>query len=162
MCQATPKGDREFYSRIKEFCRKIGRESDLHLLSATHADESVSWNPCRIGSATELQSKFYNSAIYSEPHYAKACELALLKAFNRLGQKQAFGLCDLVGELDALSNSGKDQTTAGLFMDLNNLSEGAWGELIHPSGHELSFLDLTRRNEILFVDLPTEIGRAHV
>ncbi len=158
-----PKGDRELYERVRAFCRRVGRLSDLKLLSATHIDESVRWNPCRIGSASELQSKFYNSAVYSEPHYAKACELALLRAFNELTFKDSeasFTLADLVGQLDEISRQGKDETVAGLYLDLNNLVQGAWGSILgcgeSGASSEVSLLDLTRRNEILFVDLPTE------
>jgi conjugal transfer pilus assembly protein TraD len=157
-----PKGDRELYERVRGFCRRIGRGGDLHLLSATYQDESIAWNPCRVGSASELQSKFYNSAIYSEPHYAKACELALLKAFNQLtldGEK-AFSLTELVEVLDELSRNGKDETVAGLYLDLNNLVQGDWGTLLGCQGHgdrrEVTLYDVTRKNEILFVDLPTE------
>lgn len=157
-----PKGDRALYERVRRFCRLIGRERDLHLLSATYNEESVLWNPCRIGNASELQSKFYNSAIYSEPHYAKACELALLNAFNRLSKEMpgAVTLSDLVSVLEELSKKGKDETTAGLFLDLNNLVQGDWGKLLgcrELGGRpEISLLDVTRKNEILFVDLPTE------
>jgi type IV secretory pathway TraG/TraD family ATPase VirD4 len=155
-----PKGDRAFYERIRTFCRKVGRESDLHLLSTTFADESSIWNPCRVGTASELQSKFYQAATYSEPHYAKACELALLKVFTLLDdQNEAFSLQDVVSALHELSRGGKDETMAGLFLDLGNLAQGDWGPLLgcRPSDQpEISLLDLTRRNEILFVDLPTE------
>jgi type IV secretory pathway TraG/TraD family ATPase VirD4 len=157
-----PKGDREFYERLRAFVRKIGRSNDLHLLSATYADESVVWNPCRTGNASELQSKFYNAAIYSEPHYAKACELALLKVFNQVAADPALGfdLQDVVSAREALSRGGKDETMAGLFMDLSNLVMGGWGGILgcNPmsGATSLSLLDLTRKNEILFVDLPTE------
>ena len=155
-----PKGDRALYERIRSFCRKIGRESDLHLLSTTYADESSVWNPCRLGSASELQSKFYQAATYSEPHYAKACELALLKVFNLLDASDvAFTLQEVVAALHALSRGGKDETMAGLFLDLGNLAQGEWGPIMGcaPSARpEVSLLDVTRKNEILFVDLPTE------
>jgi hypothetical protein len=155
-----PKGDRELYERVRRFCQNTGRESDLHLLSATYHEESVAWNPCRIGNASELQSKFFNSAIYSEPHYAKACELALLKAFNQLGNQRSFTLRGVVQVLDELSRKGKDETMAGLFLDLNNLVQGDWGKILGCQearvGREMSLLDVTRKNEILFVDLPTE------
>jgi hypothetical protein len=155
-----PKGDRAFYERIRTFCKKIGRESDLHLLSTTYADESAIWNPCRVGSASELQSKFYQAATYSEPHYAKACELALLKVFTLLDSESvAFSLQDVVSALHELSRGGKDETMAGLFLDLGNLAQGEWGPLLGCSPFprpEISVLDITRKNEILFVDLPTE------
>jgi len=156
-----PKGDREFFGRIKSFCQKLGREQDLKLLSATYRNESVVWNPCRLGTAPELQSKFYNAATFSEPHYAKACELALLRVFNELDQESVgFSLTQMVAALDRLSRNGKDETMAGLFLDLGNLAEGEWGELLGCSQglqrEEVSLLDLTRNNQILFVDLPTE------
>jgi type IV secretory pathway TraG/TraD family ATPase VirD4 len=155
-----PKGDRAFYERIRTFCRKIGRDGDLRLLSTTYAEESVVWNPCRLGSASELQSKFYQASIYSEPHYAKACELALLKVFNQLDESHdTFSLREVLRSLEELSRGGKDETLAGLFLDLGNLTQGEWGALLgaRPNSRpEISLLDLTRKNEILFVDLPTE------
>lgn len=153
------KGDREFFDRLKIFCRAIGREGDLKLLSATHQMESVGWNPCRLGTPTELQSKFMQAAIYSEPHYEKACELALLKAFNELNESgEPFSLENLVDRLRILSRDGKDETTAGLFLDLNNLMLGPWGPILSGSSdkEEVDLLKIVRSNEILFVDLPTE------
>jgi len=155
-----PKGDRDFYERIRKFCQKIGRESDLHLISTTYAEESALWNPCRVGSASELQSKFYQAATYSEPHYAKACELALLKVFNDLhASSEAICLNEVVEALERLSRNGKDETMAGLFLDLGNLAQGEWGQILgcrERNRPEVSLLDITRKNEILFVDLPTE------
>ncbi|MGK5087917.1 TraM recognition domain-containing protein [Bdellovibrionota bacterium FG-2] len=162
-----PKGDRELYERVKEFCRKVGRGGDLRFLSATHADESARWNPCRLGNASELQSKWFNSGVYNEPHYAKACELGLLQAFNALLQdkgKEGFGLSDLVDQLRTLAQNSKSENMLGLFLDLQNLSEGEWGQILNANHkaergkqrQEISLLDITRKNEILFVDLPTE------
>jgi hypothetical protein len=142
-----PKGDRTFYERIRKFCQKIGRESDLHLLSTTYLEESSLWNPCRLGSASELQSKFYQSATYSEPHYAKACELALLKIFNELGEAdEAFSVNEVVAALDRQSRNGKDETMAGLYLDLGNLAQGDWGAVLGCTGRqlpEISLLDIT-------------------
>ena len=155
-----PKGDRAFFERIRIFCRKIGRESDLKLLSTTYSDESAVWNPCRVGTASELQTKFYQASTYSEPHYAKACELALLKVFNALDAKGVgFTLQEVVESLHELSRGGKDETMAGLFLDLGNLAQGELGPLLGcgtSTKPEISILDITRKNEILFVDLPTE------
>lgn len=156
-----PKGDRELYDRVKAFCEKIGRGADLHYLSANFKDESVCWNPCRLGNPSELQSKFYNASTYSEPHYAKACELALLEAFNELAKSdEPITLKELSKEISKESKNSRDNITAGLSLDLNNMSSGDWGEILGVNGSqgrkEISLLDITRKNEILFVDLPTE------
>lgn len=158
-----PKGDREFYDRVRDYCSTIGRAEDLCLLSATYPDESVLWNPCGLGNVSELQSKFYNSAIYNEPHYAKACEAGLLKAFNQLTTEQAdgFTVTHLVAVLEEFAKASKDKTIEGLFFDLFNLSQGEWREILMCSGNpqgrrEISLLDITRQNKILFVHLPTE------
>ena len=157
-----PKGDRRSFERLKEYCRSIGREQDLYLLSATYAGESVVWNPCRLGTSSELQSKFYQSAIYSEPHYAKACELALIKIFKELdATSETFGLIEVVAALDRYSRGGKDETVAGLYLDLRNLVESEWAPLMGCASSglpELSILDVVNDNKILFVDLPTEGG----
>ena len=158
-----PKGDRELYERVRGYCKLLGREEDLHLLSATYCEESVRWNPCRLGNVSELQSKFFNSAIYTEPHYAKACELGLLKAFKGLTSEMAdgFTVSDLLIKLMEISQEEKDATIKGLFLDLYNLAEGEWREILccgskNRESTEISLLDITRKNEILFVDLPTE------
>ena len=153
-----PKGDRELYDRVRRFCARIGRESDLHLLSANYREESVRWNPCRLGSASEIQSKFINSWEFSEVYYAKACEAALLDALNAFG-KGGFSLADLAKALEAAAKERKDDATNALSLDLFNTTEGEWGELLcsKPSAlREIHFLDVLRKNEILFVDLPTE------
>lgn len=162
-----PKGERDLYDRVKSYCRKIGRLSDLHLLSATYIEESARWNPCRLGSVSELQTKFFCSAKYEHSFYAKAAELALLDAFTRADQGASgapFLLVDLARALDSLSNGGKDENLKGLFFDIQNLARGEWSAILGVAEkpglqEEVSLLDVTRRNEILFVDLPTE-GKA--
>jgi hypothetical protein len=158
-----PKGDRELYDRIKHFCKKLGRESDLSLLSATYGSESVRWNPCRLGGSAELQTKWFHSGVYQEPFYAKACELGLLQSFNQLllDKPEGFTLSDLVAVMESLSRKDKNETLQGLAYELYNIAQGEWGEMLcakEASQHrrEVSLLDLTRKNEILYVDLPTE------
>ena len=158
-----PKGERDLYDRIKSYCKKIGRLQDLHLLSATHMEESARWNPCRLGSPSELQSKFYCSAKYEHSFFAKAAELSLLRAFESGTQKHADVLLlgDLVEELDTQSSGGRDENLKGLYFDIQNLAQGEWSPVLcmaeKPGNQtEVSLLDITRKNEILFVDLPTE------
>jgi conjugal transfer pilus assembly protein TraD len=161
-----PKGDRELYERVRDQCRQLGREKDLHLLSATYRDESAVWNPCGLGDVSELQSKFFNSAIYAEPHYAKWCERALLQAFNEMVPEhpKGFTVSDLVDRLETFceSQKGRDEKMEGLFLDLYNLAKGEWGPVlccdddVGGEKTEVSLLELTRNNQILFVDLPTE------
>lgn len=157
-----PKGDREFYDRIKSFCRSIGRESDLHLLSSTHVEESCVWNPCRLGGVSELQSKFFNSSVYDHAYFAKAVELALLKAFQSLDEKHPLGftLVELGHVLEGMANQSKDETLKGLCFDFQSLALSEWGRVLgcefSKQQTEISLLDVTRKNEILFVDLPTE------
>lgn len=157
-----PKGERGFYESVKDYCKQIGREADLHLLSATFPEESAVWNPCSLGNASELQTKFFNSAIYSEPHYAKACEFGLLQAFRELCQeKEQFNIRDLLKELETISEDDKNETLKGLFFDLNNLVYGEWEDVLAcgkrpASKQEISLLEIVKGNKILFVDLPTE------
>lgn len=160
-----PKGEREFYESVRDYCRAIGREKDLFLLSATFPDESAIWNPCGLGNASELQTKLFNSSVYSEPHYAKACEFGLLQAFRRLTTEQlnGFTIRDLLRELESISEDDKNETLKGLFFDLNNLVLGEWEEVLAcgerrkiDRDRELSLLDIITQNKILFVDLPTE------
>lgn len=153
-----PKGDRELFDRIKDFCKSIGRESDLHFLSANFPQESVRWNPCRLGIASEIQSKFINSWDFSEIYYAKSCEAVLLEALNSFGQK-SFSLSSLTSRLKEISEKRKDDSSKALFLDLFNTIEGEWGELLCGKKSdlpEITLLDVMRKNEILFIDLPTE------
>ena len=156
-----PKGERSFYDTVKRYCHAIGRAGDLRLLSATHPGESVTWNPCLLGNASELQTKFFNSSVYSEPHYAKACEFGLLSAFRELtSSPDPFTLQNLLEKLKSISATHKDDTLAGLFFDLSNLIYGEWERVFtriqSDTRRELNLLDLIQRNQILFVDLPTE------
>lgn len=160
-----PKGDRELFERVRWECRKLGRESDLKLLSATFSEESSFWNPCGLGNISELQSKFFNSAIYSEPHYAKWCERALLQAFNHLvpGSKAGFTITEVVQELESFCRElkSRDEKIEGLFLDFYNLAYGEWGPILGCSREgrkksEVRLLETTQKNRILFVDLPTE------
>ena len=160
-----PKGERSFYESVKAYCHKIGRGNDLHFLSASFPEESVIWNPCGLGNPSELQTKFFNSAIYDEPHYAKACEYGLIQAFRKLccEGNNNFTIRDLIRELESISKESRDETLKGLFFDLNNLVLGEWEEVIacgkdrqQDQRKELSILDIVKNNKILFVDLPTE------
>lgn len=160
-----PKGDRELFERVRWECRKLGRENDLKLLSATFEEESSFWNPCGLGNISELQSKFFNSAVYSEPHYAKWCERALLQAFNRLvpGSKAGFTITEVVQELERFCRElkSRDEKIEGLFLDFYNLAYGEWGPILGCSREgrkksEVRLLETTQKNQILFVDLPTE------
>lgn len=160
-----PKGDRDFYDRLKQFCQRIGRAGDLHFLSASHLRESCRWNPCRLGSASELQTKWYQSGVYQEPFYAKACEQGLLRAFTALTleKRDGFTLSDLVSKINQLSETEKDARShlQGLSYEIYNIAQSEWGQILcatHPShiNREISLLEITRKNEILFVDLPTE------
>ncbi len=158
------KGDRDFYERIKAYCVKIGREKDIKYVSSTYLEESVRWNPCRLGNPSELQSKFFGSSKYENAFYAKACELALLQAFNRIGNKPSLTLRELSDELDRLSSHGKDEFLKGLYFDIQNLTLGEWAPILGTAQkfgnqEEVSLLDVTRKNDILFFDLPTE-GKA--
>jgi hypothetical protein len=157
------KGDRELYDEINAFCQSVGRTQDLKLISATYADESNVRNPCGLGNASELQSKFLNSNVYSEAFYAKACELGLLQAFNQLTQAklEGFGLNDLVKELKYLGSKQKNESMEGLFFDFGSLAQSEWGEILgcnaeKAKGREISLLDVVQKNQILFVHLPTE------
>jgi hypothetical protein len=157
------KGDRELYDEVKAFCVKAEREGDLKLLSATFPSESSVWNPCGLGNASELQSKFLNSNVYSEAFYAKACELGLLQAFNRLTKSESggFNVADLVQKLKSLADEQKNKYIEGLFFDFGSLAECEWGEILGCSGagqssREISLLDIVQNNQILFVHLPTE------
>ncbi|MEK6705770.1 MAG: TraM recognition domain-containing protein, partial [Bdellovibrionota bacterium] len=160
-----PKGDRALRNRVLDFCRSIGREKHFHFLSASWPKESVRWNPCSLGNASELQSKWFNSGVYREPFYAKACELGLLEAFNSLidDRPKHFTLDDLVRQLKKQAGDGKQQNTTGLFLDLQAFAKSEWGPVLcMPQGvmdldrPVISLLDITSRNEILFVDIPTE------
>lgn len=158
-----PKGDRELYDRIKSFCAMIGRSEDLHLISANYPKESVRWNPCRLGAPSELQTKLLNSWEFSEVYYAKACEAALLEALNNI-RSGPYSLADLVSALQSISERKKEDAAKALFLDLFSTTQGEWGEILCSSPpadtlREVSLLDIIRKNEILFVDLPTE-GRS--
>lgn len=157
------KGERSFFEQIRKFCNSCGRGGDLHYLSATYEDESVRWNPCRLGSLSELQSKFYAAGRYDHPHYAKAAELIYSQAFRSLmkSKPEGFDLTDLITELKRLTNDGKDENTKGVYFDLMNLVDLEWAGILGTkpkSGnqHEIDLMSLTKNNQILFVDLPTE------
>jgi conjugal transfer pilus assembly protein TraD len=153
-----PKGDRELFDRIKKFTKEIGRESDLHLLSAVHQSESARWNPCRLGTASEIQSKILNCSTFSEPFYQKACESSLLAAVTEaVKENPHFHLPHLLSRL----KDEKNEHVQGLHFDFFNLINTEWKEILcaappEKTTREISLLDIIRKNEILFVDLPTE------
>ena len=162
-----PKGDRKFYERIRDFCRQVGRERDLHLLSATYSEESCRWNPCALGTPDELQTKWFQSGVYDNPFYADACYLALIDAFNWLHEKnegEAITLSDLLARLEQQALAKKNDHIEGLFNQLKAFALSEWGPLLCanragvPNRHqrEITLWDIVRKNEILFVDLPTE------
>jgi hypothetical protein len=159
------KGDRDLYLRIKTICRSIGREADLVLLSATHTSESAIWNPCVLGSASELQSKFYNSSIYDNPHYAKAVENGLLVAFDallKLHGEKAFTVREVAHFLKDRFKGSASENLEGLHLDLANLAASEWAPVMGVGAGEadksriVDIMDVISGDKILFVDLPTE------
>jgi len=160
-----PKGDRTFFEWVRGACEKADRLDDLCLLSANYKEESVRWNPCRLGTVSELQTKWFNSGVYEEPFYAKACEYALLLAFTMLekDKKGSYSITDLLEKLHLLVKSKEIDKIEGLFYELNNFAGSEWREIITfeentDTQKEISLIDITRKNKILFVDLPTEAG----
>jgi hypothetical protein len=156
-----PKGELSFFDRIASYCKSVDRRGDLFLLSAQAPDQSVSWNPCALGSTSELQTKFYNSAVFSEAHYAKHCERALLLAFETLSRESpnGFNMRDVVDVLRKLERREKNSGFEGLFLDLENLIASEWREHLGVDPRpeqELSILDVVQNGKILYVDLPTE------
>ena len=155
-----PKGDRSFYERIKRECRALGREEDLHLISANYPEESRAWNPCRLGDVAEVHSKLISPWVFSEPFYEKSCHRALLYALNTLdANKESYFLPDVQAKIKN-APVPKDHVQ-GLDHDLGNLIESEWRELLMccPSNFglkELSIIDAVRKNEIIFLDLPAE------
>jgi len=159
------KGERDFYLRIRSLCKKVGREKDLFLLSAGSPSESSIWNPCNLGSASELQSKFFNSSIYDQFHYAKAVEGGLLRAFTTIDFEKAgasFDIKDIASVLKREFKGSSSENLEGLYLDLENLASSEWGKIL---GVNLSFddferslqlFDVVQNGKILFVDLPTE------
>lgn len=159
------KGERELYLRTKALCKSLGREKDLHLISATYDKESSIWNPCDLGSVSELQSKFYNSAIYDQFHYAKAVEGGLLKAFSTLERERggdAFTIKDIAQTLKREFKGSASENLEGLYLDLENLAGSEWAKILgvnatkEVEARTLQMIDIIQQGKILFVDLPTE------
>lgn len=155
-----PKGDREFLGRIREFSKTQGREIDFKLLSSIYTNESLAWNPCRVGIAQEIETKLMNAWTFSEPFYEKACSAALLEVLKKLGTG-SLSLRLLSEELEILTKKEKNHPARALHLDIHNLLESTWGEILLPKDdrEELILLNLIRNGHILFVDLPTE-GRS--
>jgi hypothetical protein len=156
-----PKGDRELFDRVRSCAEKMGRGADVMLLSAQRPNESVHWNPCGFGDESMLQSKFFNSAIYGEPHYAKAVELGLLRIFSELckNSPENLSLGHIVSELDHMRKKTKDKVMEGLYLDLQSLYESEWRAVLEQGESpkpEIHLLDVIQGRKILFVDLPTE------
>jgi hypothetical protein len=156
-----PKGELSFFDRISEYAHQAGRKADLHILSTQLGEESSRWNPCGLGSASELQTKFYNSTVFSEAHYAKHCERALLMAFDRLCKESpdGFNMQNLSEVLVDLKRTEKNSSFEGLFLDIDNLLASEWRNILavgDASGRELSMLDAVQNGKIVYVDLPTE------
>lgn len=157
------KGDRELYDEVLGCAKSHGREADVALLSPLFPDESSWWNPCAIGTASELQSKFLNANIYDHPFYAKACESALIHCFNRLCEemKDGFSLAHLTKALHSYAQEKKNQDLLGLFYDFESLLQSEWASVLTPSKSdrerpEVNLLEVVQNNKILFIQLPTE------
>ena len=156
-----PKGDRSFYLRLRHEMEKAGRLDKLFFLSAEFADESDFWNPCALGDASELQSKFYNANIYHEPFYAKASELGLLESCNELHAAKTdkpITLIDLQKTLKRVSTTRKNQVMEGLLLDFSSLLESEWKHVLLPSPdrREIQLDRIVEENGVIYIDLPTE------
>lgn len=74
------KADFDTVKWLTRACNSAGRSKDLKLFSLTHQELSISYNPLKRGSATELHSKIMNSIIWSEEYYRKTASHALSDA----------------------------------------------------------------------------------
>lgn len=54
------------------------RMNDLILIDLSHPEKSQGYNPLLFGNATEIKDKIIGAIVWSEPHYKRACESALL------------------------------------------------------------------------------------
>jgi type IV secretory pathway TraG/TraD family ATPase VirD4 len=65
---------------------------------------------------------------------------------------------DLAQRVEELSLRNKEDAAKALHLDLQSTISGEWGAVLccDTSGREINLLDIIRKNEILFVDLPTE------
>jgi hypothetical protein len=54
------------------------RMDDLIIIDLSHPESSYGYNPLQFGNATELKDKLIGAIVWSEPHYKRACESALL------------------------------------------------------------------------------------
>lgn len=155
-----PKGDRTFYEKIRNYAASVGRENDIHLISANYPKETSCWNPCRLGDVAELHTKLLKPWIFSEPFYEKSCQNALLHALNSLSlTNEPIFLPDVRAKLK--DSKVPEEHVRGLELDLSNLIESEWKEILMCEAStydrtELDFLEVVRRRQIVFLDLPAE------
>jgi conjugal transfer pilus assembly protein TraD len=80
-----PKGDLGALNSFKKLCEKWGRT--CHVFSEHHK-ESISLNPLRDGSVTQICEKIMNSFEWTEPHYRTCSSQALYKVVSKIKKEE--------------------------------------------------------------------------
>lgn len=175
------KGDFDVLAKLLTLVRAIDREKDFSFFSLAHPEKSDTYNPIRKGGASEIKDKIIGANIWTEEHYKKKSEDALLtvtKAFLEAGTPLTFRefyrhfinrelLQKLAGNCrnqdikeDLLQFCGHyDQmrkSIEGLIADIGLLVKSEFSELINVENPEINLLDVYEQRKIAYFQLNTQ------
>lgn len=174
------KADMSVREDFKNLAAETCREKDLMIIDLSHPESSYGYNPLQFGNATELKDKIIGAIDWSEPHYKRASEQALLIILKALvwlrDQKQLMPtLSDVVTALSSiqgltiLSEMVESQdikqnistliidkeflkNTSGLKAELGLLTMSEFGSIFSKS-NSLNVFDAILNKKVILVNL---------
>lgn len=165
-----PKGDNKSLETFIALCKLCGRE--FSIFSEYYKGEgSVSINPVKDGSATNIADRIHHSFTWSEEHYERLCYNALKEAItDLLHEREIISIAKVYNRLLEISNpKDKDSRLAdrkniqGILSRLKSIIESDFGKSL-SSTNALSFCEIKESKKCVYIGLSVlgyaEIARA--
>lgn len=176
------KADLSVREDFKNLASLSGRDGDFIVIDLSHPESSWGYNPLQFGNATELKDKIIGAIEWSEPHYKRTSEMALLIVLRGLvwlrdhrslmpGLKDALTALSSVQGMTALSELVEDQdirndlyqlitenkkdfskSIEGLKAEISLLVMSEFGS-IFSKPNSLNMLDAVKSKKIILVNL---------
>jgi hypothetical protein len=160
------KGNLENAKAVFQMARDAGREKDFLFLSMNQVSESNTYNPLQNGNPSQLKDKTMAYFDWTVPYYKSSCENALLTLFMDLERiHKTVTLCDLAGffrdppkecvDFNAFVAKNKDDIQH-LRNGIDVLVKAAFGRLLATTRPDIDFLDVYRRQKIVYFAIDTQ------
>jgi type IV secretory pathway TraG/TraD family ATPase VirD4 len=174
------KSDRALLDKLWAYVVASRRESDFHLFSLSHLEESCQFNPLLGGTPEEVSERVFNSFEFENPYYRSIqfeifsqmmrvfAALKITPTFlrlyqaistprslkHRLGEIDNLHLTSWLGNFIELPPSDRSEKTSGLTAALSQFAFGATSALFNTESPNLTLEKALSENKIIYFQLP--------